>query len=173
MPADNLPVGTVLIWAGSPNDIPSNWRVCDGKQLKKTDYGDLYSILGTRWDNDNGYQADFFSLPDLRGVFLRGVNDDRNDEYKDPDVQIRVRLRGNSTTSVDDAGSYQMSAVGKHFHNYASPWLGVGGESNSGSGNDATKKNAQQTYHTDEGNTANETRPSNAYVYFIIKVRAV
>jgi hypothetical protein len=35
MPADNLPIGTILIWAGDPGDLPSTWKVCNGKQLKK------------------------------------------------------------------------------------------------------------------------------------------
>jgi hypothetical protein len=76
----------------------------------------LYGTLGTRWDNDNGYVADFFSIPDLRGVFLRGVNDDRNDGYHDREVNKRVRLKGDSTVSMDDAGSYQKDTVGKHDH---------------------------------------------------------
>ena len=52
MPTDNLPVGTVIIWVGDPNDLSSNWEVCNGKQLKKTDYADLYGILGVQKNFD-------------------------------------------------------------------------------------------------------------------------
>lgn len=167
---DNLPVGSVIIWAGDPTDLPLNWKVCNGKALKKTDYADLFSILGTNWDKDEGFHTDFFNIPDLRGVFLRGVNDDRNDPFADPDVAGRVRLKSDATAAKDAAGSFQFSAIGPHQHDYASPF-GSGGDSNSGTGRDATSKEVTKSYTTTGGALARETRPVNAYVYYIIKVK--
>jgi len=171
MATDNMPIGTIIIWAGDPNDLPSTWRVCNGKQLKKTDYPELYGTLGTRWDNDSGYQADFFSIPDLRGVFLRGVNDDRNDGYHDPDVgsPSRVRLKGNSTVSMDDAGSYQKSGVQTHVHALTGA-LTTGGM-NHAPGPDGNTYKGWGTVPTTESYGGQETRPVNAYVYFVIKVK--
>ncbi len=184
MPADNLPIGTILIWAGDPGDLPATWKVCNGKQLKKTDYPDLYGTLGTRWDNDLGYQADFFSIPDLRGVFLRGVNDDRNDGFQDKNVAQRIRLKGNSTISMDDAGSYQKDSIGKHNHEIVNQTFGgktsrplaVSGNVSpadgdlDGSGN-VTGYDKHSVPLIIDNYGIEETRPVNAYVYYIIKVK--
>ncbi|HQU82491.1 MAG TPA: phage tail protein [Pyrinomonadaceae bacterium] len=170
MIGDNLPVGTVLIWAGDANEIPRNWKVCNGKQLMKTAHSDLYEILGTRWNNDRGLHNDFFCLPDLRGVFLRGVNDDRNDGYHDPNVADRVRLAGQMETSMDDAGSYQIGSVERHTHFLSiSQNNGVSGGSPGPDGNNDTGYHLTDLRTSEYGN--DETRPVNAYVYFIIKIK--
>ena len=167
---DNLPVGSILIWAGDPTDLPSTWKVCNGKALKKTDYSTLFSVLGTNWDKDEGFHTDFFNIPDLRGVFLRGVNDQRSDEFRDKDLDRRTRLKSDSTISKDLAGSFQIDGVGTHHHQYDSPF-GSGGESNAGTSKDPTSKNVQKTYLTHGNQPDNQTRPVNAYVYYIIKVK--
>ena len=164
---DNLPIGTVMIWAGDPGDLPASWKVCNGKQLKKTDYAELYGTLGTRWDNDSGYQADFFSLPDLRGVFLRGVNDDRVDGYRDPDVTTRVRLKGNTMVSVDDAGSYQRFEFQSHAHGLNFSAVNAGGAV----GPDGNSYQGWGPAPPTSASGGKETRPVNAYVYFVIKVK--
>jgi microcystin-dependent protein len=169
MASDNMPIGTIIIWAGDPGDLPPSWKVCNGKQLKKTDYAELYGTLGTRWDNDNGYQADFFSLPDLRGVFLRGVNDDRVDGYQDLDVDSRVRLKGNSAVSMDDAGSYQRCDVQSHLH--ALKGVITTGVANGAAGPDGNSYHGWGTIPATENSGGRETRPVNAYVYFVIKVK--
>jgi microcystin-dependent protein len=46
------------------NYAPVNWALCDGKQLKISDYNALYSLIGTTYGGD-GVQN--FNLPDLRG----------------------------------------------------------------------------------------------------------
>lgn len=181
---DNLPIGTILIWPGDPNNLPSNWKVCNGKQLKKVDYTELYGVLGTRWDNDNGYHTDFFSIPDLRGVFLRGVNDDRKDGFHDPEVAGRVRLKGHSTTSMDDAGSYQKDSFKKHNHELAKQTFGgvsatplaVSGNASPHDGDldgsiDITGYDKASVSLIIENTGSEETRPVNAYVYYIIKIR--
>lgn len=154
-----------------PNDLPANWKVCNGKPLKKTDYPHLYGTLGARWDNDKGYQADFFNIPDLRGVFLRGVNDDRNDGYHDPEVSKRIRLKGDTTVSMDDAGSYQKDTVGRHDHyigQTVANYYDAHDPNNAGWVTPDT--NAHHKSRTGLNNDV-ETRPVNAYVYFIIKIK--
>lgn len=167
---DNLPVGSIIIWAGDQQDLPENWRVCNGKSLSKNDYSSLYSILGENWVNDQGDSKDFFNIPDLRGVFLRGVNDERNDEFKDPEVEKRVRLKGESSLSKDSPGSYQLSSIAAHTH----PFIAGGGSSGP-----REAISVDTSYNEDHGlnppvtglQGSAETRPVNAYVYFVIKVK--
>lgn len=73
------PLGVVQIWAGKTP--PENYELCEGQQLKITDYPELYAALGSTFNN--GYDCNgkrlsttsgYFRLPDLRGRFLVGYN---------------------------------------------------------------------------------------------------
>lgn len=64
-----LPLAYVMGWAGST--IPTGWLVCDGQQVSKGTYPDLYDALLTTYGPDT---ALLFSVPDFSGDFLRGVN---------------------------------------------------------------------------------------------------
>ncbi len=73
------PLGIVQIWAGAK--VPANYELCDGRELKITDYPELYAALGTRFNRSydcNGKQysttSGYFRLPDLRGRFIVGYN---------------------------------------------------------------------------------------------------
>lgn len=182
---DNLPVGSIIIWAGDPNELPVNWKVCNGKDVLKSDCPELYAVLGTYWDNDKGAGADRFCLPDLRGVFLRGVNEDRNDGYRDVDVEKRVRLKKGASPLPNSPGSFQLDAVKKHNHDiemqswggiYATPeavsgnTAGSDGNIDSSQISDGYDRNSVPLVITDYGSSI-ETRPVNAYVYFIIKIK--
>lgn len=168
---DNLPVGSIIIWAGDQQDLPENWRVCNGKSLKKTDYATLYGVLGENWVKDEGYNRDFFNIPDLRGVFLRGVNDQRTDGFRDPETNSRTRLKGDSTLSPDQPGSFQLGSVQNHSHaltaggGSSGPRKAIAIDSSVNDAHDLGKP----PYTASTGSA--ETRPVNAYVYFAIKVK--
>lgn len=73
------PLGVVQIWAGAK--VPANYELCDGRELKITDYPELYAALGARFNRSydyNGKQysttSGYFRLPDLRGRFIVGYN---------------------------------------------------------------------------------------------------
>mgnify|MGYP000353820687 CR=1 FL=1 len=51
---------------------PEGWLVCDGSAVSRTDYADLYAVIGTVWGD--GDQIATFNLPDLRGEFIRGFD---------------------------------------------------------------------------------------------------
>jgi microcystin-dependent protein len=69
-PADNLPVGTVLAFAGVVNTPNGTWRLCDGQSLRRSDFPRLYATIGTAW-GQGANPGTTFALPDLRGMFLR------------------------------------------------------------------------------------------------------
>lgn len=175
MLGEHLPIGTIIIWGGDPTEIPENWKVCNGDPLKIDQHQKLHHVLGKRWDNDGKYKENHFNIPDLRGVFLRGVNEDRNDEYSDPEFSERKRLKDDSTQTLadNDAGTYQKDVFKSHIHKYARfETTGVNTEPGGPDGNDYHGWQTR-TYNTDssEPEGGKETRPVNAYVYFIIKVK--
>jgi microcystin-dependent protein len=174
---DNLPIGSIIIWAGDTNDLPTNWMTCNGRELSKAKYSDLADTLGANWNADSGMSKDRFNIPDLRGVFLRGVNDERNDEFKDPDIEQRFRFNNDSKISKDLPGSYQRSDVCQHQH-----YINQATEANYDDGKyydnvglithdpKAPYKSISGLAIPNEQNPHNETRPVNAYVHYIIKV---
>lgn len=69
----NAVVGQVAFFA-TPN-APTGWLKCNGAQVSRTAYADLFSVIGTTFGAGDGSTT--FSLPDLRGEFLRGWDDGR------------------------------------------------------------------------------------------------
>lgn len=52
--------------------LPEGMEVvlCDGKELSRSTYSDLYSLIGTSFGSGDGVRT--FNIPDYRGLFLRG-----------------------------------------------------------------------------------------------------
>lgn len=190
------PVGSVVAHAGTYSDSTAqHWRPCAGQSVKRREYPALFAVIGTAWgDGDEPGQT--FSLPDLRGMFLRGVARGTN---ADPNRNDRVasipgvvdRQGGNSG---DQVGSLQVDATAlpnnafrtgnesnPHNHNAsASGQSAQGGPNTFDSGGNrgvngtvgVTVHNNNQGHHhvIDSGGDA-ETRPINAYVNYWIRVK--
>ena len=67
------PVGSVYTFAGST--VPTGWLKCNGALLSRTTYAALFAVIGTTYGAGDGSTT--FALPDLRGEFVRGVDDGR------------------------------------------------------------------------------------------------
>lgn len=160
--ANAAPPGTVVAFAGagSGGNPPAGWLWCDGRAVSRTTYASLFAAIGTAWGAGDGMMT--FSLPDLRGRFLRGVDLGAN---RDAD------------RAVADAGvgSIQGHTVGRHNHLGRDPagrdlpvFVGLQG-GNRGTGCcEATPHGAAALQETGPG-IGTETRPVNAAVTFIIK----
>ena len=66
-----IPTGTIITHGSST--APSGWLPCDGRLLSTTTYADLYSVIGNTYGSGTGS----FNLPDLRGYFVRGWDNNR------------------------------------------------------------------------------------------------
>ena len=66
----SMPIGCIIPF--SSNTIPAGFLVCDGSEVSKADYADLFAIIG----NIYGAAIDTskFKLPDLRDKFVQGAN---------------------------------------------------------------------------------------------------
>ena len=66
-----IPIGAILPYAGLT--APYGFLFCDGSEIEKTKYSDLFDIIGTTY---NGIASllgvGTFKLPDLRGRFALG-----------------------------------------------------------------------------------------------------
>ncbi len=117
--ADNgVPVGSMIIFAGPKANIPAGWLACDGTAYGMNDYPKLFAALGTAWGDGSagtsGTSGDF-NVPDMRGLFPRGVDDGAN---RDNNAGSRTALNtgGNTGGTTAKVGSYQADEVLPHGH---------------------------------------------------------
>lgn len=69
---ENLPIGCIFCY---PSPIcPEGFMPCDGRELSKQAYPELYAVIKNTW----GETDTTFSLPDLQGLFVRGWDKDEN-----------------------------------------------------------------------------------------------
>lgn len=65
--------GTVAHFAAST--APAGWLKCNGAAVSRAAYAALFAAIGTTYGVGDG--ATTFNLPELRGEFLRGLDDGR------------------------------------------------------------------------------------------------
>ena len=53
------PVGTIVAWGGSAANIPSEYKLCNGASLSRTEYADLFAALGTVHGSDRTQHSIF------------------------------------------------------------------------------------------------------------------
>lgn len=70
IPVDILPTGTIFAFAG--NNIPSGYLPCNGSEISRTTYADLFNVIGTTYGSGDGSTT--FNLPDLTDKFIQGSN---------------------------------------------------------------------------------------------------
>ena len=63
-----MPAGAVLPFAG--NTIPKGWLLCNGQAVSRTDYDELFSVIGTTYGTGDGSTT--FNLPNLVDKFVEG-----------------------------------------------------------------------------------------------------
>ncbi len=175
----DMPVGTIIPWSGGDLTIlGDHWKVCDGTPLDNSDYKELSQVLGTNWGNDNPPQGKIL-LPNLQGVFLRGVNGVRKEPFNDPDADARLKADGSKFPSGQTGnvvGSFQRDTVVSHDHDIndntvKTPDNRVGGFAGNGGATASINQGEKSNPETSTSFGGSETRPTNAYVYFIIKVK--
>lgn len=157
-----VPPGIVLYHAGS--SVPDGYLLCNGASVGKNQYSALYLALGGL-NSPYGQTSVSFNLPDLRGEFIRGIDDGRG---VDPNRVF---------------GSSQASQIQKHKHvaPYAETYTGPFGSSNSRGFQGSGRTDYDNfLYHTNDGSNydgtvnaagviGNETRPRNVALTPIIK----
>jgi microcystin-dependent protein len=95
---DKIPVGSIQPFAGNTASVPNKWLLCDGGAISRSTYPQLFSIIGTTYGTGDGSTT--FNLPDLRGEFIRGLDD------------------GRGVDSGRTLGSSQSDELGSHNHDF-------------------------------------------------------
>ncbi len=174
---DPLPPGTIIASVLKPelfltNGREQKWRLADASSIPPNcEYSNILQ-------NNDVSIASTDRLPDLRGVFLRGLNAGRNDGNQDPDGNNRLAGTYQSTATklpnTPFTGTADVSGEHQHGFDVASTY-------SAGAGNHTRAKHRGRKDQTAEAGehqhqvtiTAggdNETRPANISVYFYIKI---
>jgi microcystin-dependent protein len=154
-PAQLNPAGVIVAFAGAT--CPSGYLLATGQSVLKTTYPALFSAISTIY----GSTLTNFTLPDYRGIFLRGAG-----------------TNSQLTATSASLGTYQPDQMQGHRHTASDSY-------NFGSGAlyDYTVANSQGNGYRDLGmvgpptsdgtngtpRTGLETRPSNTAVNYCIK----
>lgn len=75
--SDNFPIGSIIAYGGT--ELPNNWLICDGSEISRTAYKELFANIGTAYGEGDGSTT--FNLPDMRGKV--GIGLDSTDTYFD------------------------------------------------------------------------------------------
>jgi len=167
----SVPVGTIMVYGGdlSNEKVKSDlkdqgWLPCDGAEISSAGYRELYDAVATAFGGDKDKGT--FNVPDLRGRFLRGVDQGKK---RDPDAATRIADpdHGGGNTG-DKVGSVQEDQIKAHSHRYV-----AGNSANkpyAGEMQIGTTSTYNQKWDTEITGGA-ETRPKNINVYWIIKAK--
>ncbi|WP_108821038.1 tail fiber protein [Dysgonomonas sp. Marseille-P4361] len=63
--------GTIKEWAGSPGKVPTDYMLCDGRDLPISEYRELYETIGVTFGGDG---LNTFKLPNTGGLFSVGYS---------------------------------------------------------------------------------------------------
>ena len=149
------PAGAVMAFA--MNSAPSGWLAADGSNVNRTTYSALFSAIGTTYGAGDGSTT--FALPDLRGIFVRGVG---------------AQTLGGVSYSSNTFGVATQDAVQGHWHTTQHA-LNASGSSGSGalSVGSGWGTTTVRGLITDGVNgtprAAYETRPANIAMLYCIK----
>ena len=155
-----VPTGSVHMFAMAA--VPSGYLVCEGQNVSRTTYADLFSAIGTAFGAGDGSTT--FALPDLRNEFIRGA---------DPSGGRAIGATEADATAVNGLGltdpghqhqqgrNHRPSVVG----NYASGETGPGYSSSSVT----TTITQSATTGITLSSTDSETRPQNVALLYAIK----
>lgn len=189
-----VPIGTIMAYVGdvTNQEIKNNleaqgWLVCDGsKKETSAEYKDLYAVISGAFGGD----AKYFYLPDMRGRFLRGVDQGTG---RDPDAKNRMhpvsgkkvggkvgsvqedQIKSHSHT-VDDHGHGHNISIGKLHHRAYEEYQGsfaIPAGINKQWGVQKNLIKDEKTGITLQNTGGSETRPQNIYVNWIIKAKHI
>lgn len=72
---ENDKVGVVKLYAGQT--APDGWMLCDGSELSRTKYKDLFNVIGTAYGGGDGSTT--FNIPNIKGRIPVGLDSDDTD----------------------------------------------------------------------------------------------
>lgn len=157
------PIGAIIPFPSQ--NIPLGWLLCNGNQVNETDYPELAKILGAT--------AGKITLPDLRGQFLRGLDNgkgidtgrtmlsEQGDTIRNI-VGLTQVVRTFSNEGVNETGPFSADSIAGPDTGYAYSTLSTGQYAK------RIRFDASRAVPT-----SSENRPKNIALNYIIKAKNI
>lgn len=73
MAIKNYPSGTIVSFASThPDSLPGGWLLCDGSEVSRGTYGNLFTVIGETYGAGDGSTT--FNVPNLQEWFIKSVS---------------------------------------------------------------------------------------------------
>lgn len=160
------PTGAILPFAGATP--PSGYLLANGAELSRTSYADLFGVIGETWGAGDGSTT--FTLPDLRGRFLRCAGDvNPPGQYQDGSLMFSQSLWGWHPSGNSQVGStanvWSQTDRNSFFENHDD----IQYINNTNSGDNVPYLNSGIAVNSTPHLYTGRVRPDNAAVNFMIK----
>lgn len=178
-----IPIGTIIIYPGEIYDKSGElreylrlggWIEAKGQELDREQYKYLFEVIGNKYSFNVTCQNQF-KVPDLRGLFVRGVQNEAREvrkELDDPGAINKKRLEytnlyyPSNQEEYNQVGTIELQSIKKHSHKINPvegfvPEKGVTCKT-------FINEQAPMTIDTSEIG-GEETRPTNIGMYYLIK----
>jgi microcystin-dependent protein len=163
--ANGVPPGSIMAYMGT--NAPGGWLLCDGSAVSRTQYSRLFAVVGVSSGSGDGVTT--FNLPDLRGMFLRGLDGTAG---VDPDKATRTAAKPGGNVG-NEVGSSQPDQLKSHTHANGSFNRALqvsNGTSTTTTATDVTPAEPDILNSAPMASVGgNENRPKNIYVNYLIK----
>lgn len=114
-----IPTGCVQAFAG--NTLPDGWLLCDGSAVLRTDYAELYAVIGTTYGAGDGSTT--FNLPNLTDKFIEGSATAGTEKAAGlPEISGSLSIR--SATGSDTFVNLFTPATSALYGNEPETWAG-------------------------------------------------
>lgn len=145
------------------NENHDNWLLCNGQEVSRNEYSDLFTLIGENFGAGNGVTT--FNVPDYRGKFLRGLGGNAANDIYTAQSEGLPNIMGDVSVSQDRfaenvSGAFYKKETGSghtHWAEYTSAGTQV-------LGFDASK--ADEIY-----GASDHVTPENYAVYYFIKAK--
>ena len=127
-----IPAGTILLFAGNLSTLNNTyyrWLLCDGSEVSRVTYSDLFDVINTLYGSGNG--NDTFNLPDFRGRFPLGNNDSSGHSFILGGASSVTITVSQLPAHSHNEGSLTTLSSGTHTHSYTDPGHNHGGSTDS------------------------------------------
>lgn len=116
---NDVPIGTILPFSGTT--IPDGYLLCNGTSLLRTDYPDLFNVIGTTYGS---VDSTHFNLPNIQGKIPVGL------DTTDTDFNTLGKTGGEKTHTLTEDEIPSMNV-----HMTKNSWYDRGGLENGGAAN--------------------------------------
>lgn len=119
----DVPVGVLYPFGGSV--APTDYLLCDGSAVSRTEYSELFNVIGTSYGEGDGETT--FNLPNLKGKVPVGLDSNDTDfdtlgnEYGEKTHQLTIDEIASHTHTFTGTEHTHTFTGTEHSHTYAKP----------------------------------------------------